>query len=284
MKFSTLISVDGLAQFMESSNWVVIDCRFWLDDADKGRLDYLESHIPGAYYAHLNEDLSGPIVAGKTGRHPLPDVDVFSRKLGSWGIGSETQVVVYDDRSGMIAARLWWLLHWMGHENVAVLDGGFPVWVASGRPVNNHIPKPKSSKFAPNIQTQMIATADDVLNRFGDPGYMLVDSRAPERYLGIDEPIDPVAGRIPGALNYPFERNFDVCGNFQLKHILKGRFDSLFGGIPTKQVTFYCGSGVTAAVNVLAVFHSGLGMPQLYAGSWSEWITDAERPILKHGP
>lgn len=279
MKFSTLISMDGLAQFIESSNWVIIDCRFWLDDEEKGRLDYLESHIPGAFYAHLDEDLSGPIVAGKTGRHPLPDVDVFSQKLGSWGIGSETQVVVYDDRGGMIAARLWWLLHWMGHENVAVLDGGFPEWIASGNPVNDQIPPPKSSKFTPRIQTQMIATANNILNHFGDPGYILVDSRAPERYLGVDEPIDPVAGRIPGAVNHPFERCIDQNGNFHQKQILKGRFTSLFGGIPTNHVIFYCGSGVTAAVNALAVFHSGLGMPQLYAGSWSEWITDPERPI-----
>lgn len=279
MEFSTLISVDGLAQFIESPNWVIIDCRFWLDDTEKGRLDYLEAHIPGAFYAHLDDDLSGPIVAGKTGRHPLPDVDVLSQKLGSWGISSETQVVVYDDRSGMIAARLWWLLHWMGHKNVAVLDGGFPVWVASGYPVNNQVPTLKSSKFTPKTQPQMIATANDVLSHFGDPGYMLIDSRAPERYLGVEEPIDPVAGRIPGSVNYPFERNVDVSSNFQLKQILKGRFASLFGGIPTNHVTFYCGSGVTAAVNVLAVFHSGLGMPQLYAGSWSEWITDPERPI-----
>lgn len=279
MKFSALISVDGLVQNMESSNWVIIDCRFWLDDTEKGRLDYQKAHIPGAFYAHLDEDLSGPIAAGITGRHPLPNEDVLSQKFGSWGIGSETQVVVYDDRSGMIAARLWWLLHWMGHENVAVLDGGFPVWVASGYPVNDHIPTQKTAEFSPNTQAQMVATAHDVLNHFGDPGYMLVDSRAPERFLGVDEPIDPVAGHIPGAINYPFEKNIDVNGNFQLKQILNGRFTSLFSGIPTNHVTFYCGSGVTAALNVLAVFHSGLGMPRLYAGSWSEWITDPERPI-----
>ena len=227
----------------------------------------------------MDEDLSGLIAAGITGRHPLPNEDVLSQKFGSWGIGSETQVVVYDDRSGMIAARLWWLLHWMGHENVAVLDGGFPVWVASGYPVNDHIPTQKTAEFSPNTQAQMVATAHDVLNHFGDPGYMLVDSRAPERFLGVDEPIDPVAGHIPGAINYPFEKNIDVNGNFQLKQILNGRFTSLFSGIPTNHVTFYCGSGVTAALNVLAVFHSGLGMPRLYAGSWSEWITDPERPI-----
>ena len=279
MKFTTLISIDGLAKFMESPNWVIIDCRFWLDDTEKGRLDYLESHIPGAFYAHLNEDLSGPIVVGKTGRHPLPDVAVLSQKLGSWGIGSETQVVVYDDRSGMIAARLWWLLHWMGHENVAVLDGGFPAWVASGYPQDNQKPTPKSSKFTPKIQTQMITNVEGVLNQFGDMDYILIDSRASERYLGKEEPIDPVAGHIPGAVNYPFERNIDANGNFQLKQVIKGRFVTLFGGIPAINATFYCGSGVTAAVNVLAVFHSGLGMPRLYAGSWSEWIIDPERPI-----
>lgn len=279
MKFSTLISIDGLAKFLNTPDWVIIDCRFWLEEPERGHLDYLKAHIPGAVYAHLDEDLSGPIVAGETGRHPLPDVDAFSQKLGFWGIGSETQVVVYDDRGGMIAARLWWMLRWLGHENVAMLDGGFPAWLVAGHPVQNEIPTPESAIFISDIQTEMIFTADDVLHHFGDPGYILVDSRAPERYLGLEEPIDAVAGRIPGAINYPFIRNIDSKGQTQLKQVLKGRFETLFGDVPAENVTFYCGSGVTAALNVLAVSHAGLGMPRIYAGSWSEWITDPDRPI-----
>jgi len=280
MKFNTLISVEGLAQFFEDPNWVVIDCRFWLDDTKKGKLDYQISHIPGAIYAHLDDDLSGPIVVGETGRHPLPEVTSFAQKLGSWGIGPETQVVAYDDRGGMIAGRLWWLLRWLGHEQVAVLDGGFPAWVAAGHPVTDEVTSPKPKSFFPEIQSEMVFTADDVLQHFGDTGYKLVDSRAPERYRGEQEPLDPVAGCIPGAVNYFWGNNLDNNGHMQLKQVLQGRFESLFGGIPAQQVTFYCGSGVTAAHNALAVAHSGLGMPRIYAGSWSEWIVDPERPIV----
>jgi thiosulfate/3-mercaptopyruvate sulfurtransferase len=252
-----------------------------LDDTEKGRLDYQDSHIPGAIYAHVDEDLSSPVVPGTTGRHPLPEVDAFAKKLGSWGVGPETQVVAYDDRGGMIAARLWWLLHWLGHETVALLDGGFPAWVAAGHSTTKEIPEPEPLVFVPKPRPEMVVTADDILLHFGDPGYLLIDSRAPERYRGEEEPIDPVAGRIPGAVNYPFETNIDPEAHMHLKQVLRGRFDSLFSGIPTERVTFYCGSGVTAAHNILAVAHAGLGMTRLYAGSWSEWITDPERPIAK---
>lgn len=278
MEFTTLISVEGLAQFLDDPDWVVVDCRFWLDDTEKGRLNYRDAHIPGAVYAHLNEDLSGPVVPGETGRHPLPAVDDFVQKLGSWGIGSETQVVVYDDRGGMIAARLWWMLRWLGHETVALLDGGFPAWAETGNRITDVIPRPEPKTFVPNLQPQMLVTADDILRYFGDPGRILVDSRAPERYRGEEEPIDPVAGRIPGAINYPWPNNIDPHGHNQLKQVLRGRFETMFGDVPTERVTFYCGSGVTAAHNVLAVAHAELGMPRMYAGSWSEWITDSERP------
>lgn len=279
MKFSTMISVEGLAQFINEPNWVIVDCRFWLDDTEKGRLAYQDAHIPGAVYAHLGEDLAGPVVRGETGRHPLPEVDRCAQKLGSWGIGPESQVIVYDDRGGMIAARLWWMLRWLGHENVALLDGGFPAWVAAGHPVTDEVPTPKPQQFAPDLQSEMLFTADDVLMHFGAPGSLLVDSRAPERYRGEAEPIDPVAGRIPGAVNYFWAANLDTHGHMQLKQVLRGRFEALLGDIPAERVTFYCGSGVTAAHNALAVAHAGLRMPRIYAGSWSDWIADPERPI-----
>jgi thiosulfate/3-mercaptopyruvate sulfurtransferase len=279
MKFTTLISVTGLAQYLDDPNWVVVDCRFWLDDTEKGRRDYSISHIPGAIYAHLDEHLCSPIVVGKTGRHPLPPVDKFADRLGAWGIGNDTQVVAYDDCGGMIAGRLWWMLRWLGHEAVAVLDGGFPAWIAEGHPVDADIPNPKPRTFMPNLQPEMVVTSDDVLTHFGDPGHMLIDSRAAERYRGENETIDPVAGRIPGAYNHFWSNNLDSKGHFEIKDVLRGRFATMFGDIPARNVTFYCGSGVSAAHNVLAVAHAGLGMPKLYAGSWSEWITDPERPI-----
>ena len=280
MKFSTLISVDGLAQFLNDPNWVIVDCRFWLDNSEKGRLDYQDAHIPGAVYAHLDEDLAGPVLPGETGRHPLPTVDSFVQRLSAWGISSETQVVVYDDRGGMIAARLWWMLRWLGHESVALLDGGYPAWLEEGQPVTDEIISPETQQFIPKINPNILSTSDDILQHFGDPGHLLIDSRAPERFRGEQEPIDPVAGRIPGAINYFWGTNLDPKGYIQLKQVLRGRFESLFGDIPAEQVTFYCGSGVTAAHNALAVAHAGLGLSRVYAGSWSDWITDSERPTV----
>jgi len=280
MNFTTLISTQGLAHFIEDPNWVVVDCRFWLEDTEKGRRDYTISHIQGANYAHLDEQLSGVVIPGKTGRHPLPPIEDLKKQLGSWGIGPEAQVVVYDDRGGMIAARLWWLLRWLGHKNVAVLDGGFPAWIADGKPVSKEDPNLNPQTFTPSIQDQMLVDAQDVLNNFGDPRYLLVDSRSPERYRGESELIDPVAGRIPGAVNHFWQNNLNSKGYFELKDVLRGRFEFLFEQIPVDHVTFYCGSGVTAAHNVLAVAHSGIGIPRLYGGSWSHWITDPERPIL----
>ena len=261
-------------------NWKIIDCRFWLEDTLKGQQDYSNSHIPGSIYADLDKDLSGKIVPGQTGRHPLPEIDSFSALLGSWGINNQTQVVAYDDRGGMIAGRLWWLLRWLGHEKIAVLDGGFTKWIEEAYPVSDEITKMINKTFKPNINSKLINTHDEILRQFGDPGYLLVDSRAPERYRGEIEPIDPIAGRIPGAKNYFWKNNLDPEGCFYSKDVLRGRFSSFIGNIPPQNVTFYCGSGVTSALNVLAMFHAGLGMPKLYVGSWSHWISDSERPIL----
>ncbi len=280
MKFTTLISIEGLYQYFADPKWVVIDCRIYLDDMEKGRQDYNVNHIPGAIYLHLDEDLSGEIIPGTTGRHPLPEVNDFANRLGSWGIGNNTQVVAYDDRGGMIAARIWWLLRWLGHESVAVLDGGYPAWIESGYPISTEHPIPNPKIFVPKPNNEMVATAEDILDIFGDPNYLVIDSRIPERFRGEIEPIDPIAGRIPGAINHFWGKNLDPNNHFEIKDVLRGRFISLFKGVPPESVIFYCGSGVTAAQNVLAVTHTGLGIPKLYAGSWSHWITDPERPIL----
>lgn len=281
MDFKTLISVEGLSKFLHEPNWIIVDCRFSLDDPDQGYLDYQESHIPGAIYTHLDNELCGDIISGQTGRHPLPEIDVISTTFGSWGIDKYSQVVAYDDEGGMFAGRFWWLLQWLGHERVAVLDGGLQAWIDGGHDVTNVVPNIKPKTFNPSPRKDMITTVDALLSHMGDPSYLLVDSRAPERYWGTFEPIDPVAGRIPGAVNYYWLNNLDPRGFFVTKDILRGRFETLFQGIPTNNVTFYCGSGVTAAHNVLATAHSGLGMSRIYPGSWSHWILDPERPIMK---
>jgi len=280
MSYETLISPTELAPHLDDPDWVIVDCRFWLDDTEKGRRDYKVSHIPGAIYAHVDEDLSGPVVPGVTGRHPLPPVGDFAETLGSWGITSDAQVVVYDDRGGAIAARLWWLLKWVGHDSTAVLDGGWPRWESEGHSTSEDPPAPTSKKFEPNLRHELVVSAGDILAHFGDPAYKLIDSRAPERFSGEEEPIDPIAGHIPGAINYHFERNLDIEGSFALKEFLKGRFHVILGETSPERAVFYCGSGVTAAHNILAVAHTGLGMPRLYVGSWSHWITDLERPIM----
>ncbi|MBT3389431.1 MAG: sulfurtransferase [Chloroflexi bacterium] len=279
MSHTTIISPATLFENFQHSAWVVVDCRFWLEDTEKGRRDYQAAHIPGAVYAHLDEDLSSPVQPGVTGRHPLPDVEALSRKLGTWGIGSSVQVVVYDDNGGAIASRLWWLLHWLGHEQVAVLDGGFPRWQAENLPVDAEPASPAPRTFEPRPRPDLLVTADDLLAEFGDSAYKLVDSRAPERYRGEEEPLDAVAGHIPGAVLRPFGENLAPDGSFRPKTILRGYFYALLDDTPAARTTFYCGSGVTAAHNVLAMAYAGLGMPRLYVGSWSHWITDPERPI-----
>ncbi|MBU0512199.1 MAG: sulfurtransferase [Chloroflexi bacterium] len=279
MTYTTLISTTELAQQLDTTAWAIIDCRFWLDDTEKGRRDYRKSHIPGAIYAHLDEDLSVPKLPGVTGRHPLPPVDEFAARLGALGIGPGVQVVVYDDRAGAMAARLWWMMRWLGHEAVALLDGGFPAWLRDGLPVTAAPSAPQPHTFAPHPRPELLITTADVLARFGDPAYALFDSRAPERYRGEVEPIDPVAGHIPGAVSAPFAENLDADDNFKSTAALRSRFVTLMRGLPAEGVAFYCGSGVTSAHNVLAVAHAGLGEACLYVGSWSEWIADPERPI-----
>ena len=279
MTYTTLISTTELVQHLNSPDWAIIDCCFWLDDTDKGRRDYREAHIPGAIYAHLDEDLSGPKLPGVTGRHPLPPADEFAARLGAWGIGPGVQVVVYDDRGGAMAVRLWWMLRWLGHEAVALLDGGFPAWLRADLPVTAASSAPQPRTFAPHPRPELLITTADVLARFGDPAYALFDSRAPERYRGEEELIDPVAGHIPGAVSAPFAENIDAEGNFKSTAALRSRFVTLMCGIPAERVAFYCGSGVTSAHNALAVAHAGLGEACLYVGSWSEWIAGPERPI-----
>ncbi len=271
--YDTLIGTDALAANIERPDWVIIDCRFSLSDTNAGRNAYNTEHIINAIYAHLDEDLSGEIITGKTGRHPLPNIGLFTQKLSDWGIDNNTQVIAYDDKGGAIAARLWWLLKWLGHQRVAVLNGGWQTWRHQQLPTDTRVPSPQPKKFTPHLQSKRTISKKEIAIQTGNTPLNLVDSRGKERYLGINEPIDPVAGHIPGAINLPFSENLDENGLFLPVEDLQRRFKAIQK--PNTPV-FYCGSGVTACHNILAYEYCGYGQALLYPGSWSEWIVGFE--------
>jgi thiosulfate/3-mercaptopyruvate sulfurtransferase len=279
MSFTTLITTEELAGLANGTQTAIVDCRFSLHDTRKGREAYLEAHIPGAVYAHLDRDLSGTVVTGQTGRHPLPDPDVFSGVLSRWGIGNDTRVVVYDDMGGAFAARLWWMMKWLGHEHVAVLDGGWQAWLAEDRPVCTGMENRPSRTFIAKPRLELVADAAMVNKVRCDPNALLLDARGEDRYRGENETIDPVAGHIPGALSTPFVDNLSADGHFLTRNELRKRFQPLQDEANVEDMVIYCGSGVTAAHNILAMAHAEMGMARLYPGSWSEWINDPARPV-----
>jgi len=281
MKFTTLVSADRLAQHLHDPQWIVFDCRFALTRTESGRQAYAKAHIPGARYAHLNEDLSGPITSS-SGRHPLPDPALFARKLGLWGVDQGKQVVVYDDSFGSMAVRLWWLVRWLGHGAVALLDGGFPSWAKQGRELSAEIPIVYPAEFHPAPDDSLWVGSDAVLDALRQKR-VLIDARAEQRFSGFIEPLDKVAGHIPGSINSPFEDNLDMRGNFLPAEELRAHYESLLHGARPDEVIHLCGSGVTACHNLLALEIAGLSGGKLYAGSWSEWITDPSRPIVERG-
>jgi len=273
LAFNTIIGASDLARYIGDSQWAIVDCRFQLADEQWGEREYRLAHIPGASYAHLDKDLSGQ-KTGSNGRHPLPEPEALVRTFIRLGIGSGMQVVVYDQDSGMFASRLWWLLRWMGHDAVAVLDGGFAKWTAEGRPVESA----GSSKYvrsavrftgAPRVDMAVDVNnvANDVAATVEQGGAMLVDARAPERYRGDVEPLDRVPGHIPGAVNRFFQDNVGADGLLRSPGELRETFSRLFGGLPAERVVCYCGSGVTACHNLLALEHAGNHGAKLYPGS-----------------
>lgn len=279
MSFATLITAEELSRHADES-FVIVDCRFSLDDPDRGRRDYLAAHIQGAVYAHLDHDLSGERIPGKTGRHPLPDRKDLTRRFSAWGIDRGTQVVAYDAAGGaMAAARLWWLLKWFGHANVAVLDGGLAAWRRLNLPVVSGEERRAAKRFEEHELRGACVDADQVGRCAHDRGWALLDARSAVRFRGESEPVDPVAGHIPGAVSAPCDENLTAEGTFLPPEVLRRRFELLTNSVPTENVICYCGSGVTAAHNVLAMAHAGMGMARLYAGSWSEWIADPARPL-----
>ncbi|MEL6672872.1 MAG: sulfurtransferase [Bacteroidota bacterium] len=268
----TLISSAELQALLGQPEVVIVDCRFSLADKEGGRKSYLQAHIPGAFYAHLDDDLSGAIIPGETGRHPLPSVEQASALFSSWGIGENTQVIAYDQGHGGIAARLWWMLNWLGHEAVAVLNGGWPAWEAAGGPTEKEVPTKVQGNFMPTAQDELWIGPEEVEQLIEQADSLLIDSRAAARYRGEVEPIDPIAGHIATAVSAPFADNMSE-GQFKSREALKERFNALLGDHPAGEAVFYCGSGVTACHNLFSMKHAGLGLGKLYPGSWSEWIT-----------
>jgi len=274
MTFHTLIDTATLAARLKDSSVAVVDCRFKLDDPSWGEREYGERHIPGAVYANLDRDLSGA-KTGRNGRHPLPDPAWFAQTLGRLGIDRRVQVVAYDQDVGMFAARLWWMLRWLGHDAVAVLDGGFATWLAEKRPTSSGHESRPSRVFSGSPRAAMTADANAVA---GLTGGRLLDARAPERFRGENETIDKKAGHIPGAINHFFKWNLGDANTFLPADALRARLENALGDTTADRVVCYCGAGVTACHNLLALEHAGLKGAKLYPGSWSEWSSDPARP------
>jgi thiosulfate/3-mercaptopyruvate sulfurtransferase len=275
---TTLVTVTELARHLDDAGWRVFDCRYSLSDAAAGRRAYVKSHVPGAVHADIGEHLSAPHLPGVTGRHPLPNKETWIDQVRSWGLTPDTQVVVYDDAGGAFAARMWWMLRWIGHAAVAVLDGGWQDWLARGPRVTDRIPEAAKRAGADYARrsplTRLIETGD-----VDGSQQVLLDAREPKRFRGEWEPLDPVAGHIPGARCSTSSANLDAAGFFKPKAALRRKFEAAIGEPAGGDVVCYCGSGITAAHNVLAMRHAGFDEPLLYAGSWSEWITDPDRSV-----
>jgi thiosulfate/3-mercaptopyruvate sulfurtransferase len=278
MAFRTLISTAALALHTDDPAYAIVDCRAKLDDPAWGAHEHAASHIPGAVFADLMHDLSGP-KSGSNGRHPLPAADALVQTFSRLGIASGVQVVAYDQENGMFASRLWWLLRWLGHDAVAVLDGGFKKWIAEGRAVESGATQRAPRAFVGSPRPGMAVDAGAVAAHLGSGGPRLVDARAPERYRGDSEPIDKVGGHIPGARNHFYQWNLDERGLFRTPEELRAKITATVGDVAADQIVCYCGSGVTACHNLLAFEHAGLAGAKLYAGSWSEWSSDPSRPV-----
>lgn len=278
--FNTLITPQHWINRAGGTSRALFDCRFDLKNADAGLSAYRQGHIPGACYAHLETHLSGT-PGPRTGRHPLPDPHVLAAQLGAWGVGGDTQVMVYDDQGGAIATRMWWLLRWLGHRQVAVLEGGWQQWTDAGYPTETTVPQPHPAHFSPRPQMDQVVGTDELQGLLQGTGFRLLDVRSGDRFRGEREPIDPVAGHVPGAVNAPFEGNLDERGNFLSPQTLRAHYQEILQGITPQQTAVMCGSGVTACHTLLAMEMAGLPGAKLYAGSWSEWIRDPARPVAR---
>jgi thiosulfate/3-mercaptopyruvate sulfurtransferase len=278
MDRTPLIEPAELERRLGAQGPIIVDCRHDLVAADAGAAAYARSHIPGAFHAHADRDLASPITAA-SGRHPLPSVDAFRVTLRRWGVDPDSEVVVYDDSNGATAARLWWMLRWVGHSRVALLNGGWKQWLAHGGPQSADVPAAAAGTFQPRADRAQWVSTDEVAARVGKPGLLLVDARGADRFAGRSEPIDVVAGHVPGAINHPFTLNLDSAARFLPADELRTRWQRTLAGRAPSEVIAMCGSGVSACHNLLALEIAGLSGGKLYVGSWSEWIRDRARPI-----
>jgi thiosulfate/3-mercaptopyruvate sulfurtransferase len=276
MQHKTFVS--GATLEAHLGHWVVVDCRFDLTNKNWGFDQYLVSHVPTATYASLARDLSGP-ATGTNGRHPLPAIDRLAATLGRLGIDQSAQVVLYDQDAGAYASRLWWMLRYVGHESAAVLDGGWARWVAEGRPVRIGEEQRQPVTFVPSLRPAMLATVEEVAEMSRSGNRLLVDARAPERYEGRTETVDRVAGHIPGAVNHFYKENVTSDGTIRPPQELRTSFEETLGSHTARDIVMYCGSGVTACQNLLAMEHAGMPGARLYVGSWSEWSSNPTRPV-----
>jgi len=277
---TTLITADDLAGNLDNPDWVVCDCRHDLADYEAGRRAYAQGHIPGARFLHLDEDLSGP-KTGTNGRHPLPHPMTLALRLGALGIDNGKQVVAYDASGGPYAARLWWMMRWLGHARVAVLDGGWQTWVDGGHPVSAEPAVSQPTAYTPRPHPERAVDSAYVAARIDDASCTVLDARSADRFRGENETLDPVAGHIPGALNRFFRLNLDKAGRFKTPDALRSEFQQALGQREVHGVVHQCGSGVTACHNLLAMEHAELGGSRLYPGSWSEWVSDRARPVTR---
>lgn len=279
--FTTLIDTQSLAERLTQADVKIFDCRFDLADTTAGETAYQQAHIPGAIYAHMDDVLSSPITA-QSGRHPLPEPQRLIEWLIEQGTNNHQQVVVYDASGGAMAVRLWWLLRWLGHEHVAVLDGGWPKWLAENRETSSTPAKTSHGDFSATPHDQLLVTTQQLVDNLHTPQWQLIDARTSERFNGEQEPIDPVAGHIPGAINLPLQDHLDDNGCFKNASELHALYSDRLGNKAPEECACMCGSGVTACHNLLAMEIAGLKGARLYAGSWSEWIRDPKRPVATH--
>lgn len=277
MSYTTLVDAATLAVHLDDPDWLIVDVRHQLADTAYGERSYAENHLPGAVFLHCDRDLSGP-TTGCNGRHPLPAAQQLAEWLGQIGVGPKTQVVVYDDAQGMIAGRLWWLLRWLGHDKVALLDGGWQAWQAAGGALTQAVPVLRPTQFEAKVCEHCV-DAQHVQSFLNTSRMHLIDARSPDRYRGENETIDPVGGHIPGAINRFFRDNLQADGRFKPADVLRSEWLDLIAGMPPEIVVHQCGSGISACHNLLAMEIAGLSGSRLYAGSWSEWCSDSGRPV-----
>ena len=280
MPIAQLISPQALEQRRSQPGLVILDCRFALEDPDYGQRSYAEGHIAGASFADLERDLSGAVTKGVTGRHPLPEPEALIERLKTWGLDNDSEVVLYDDGPGAYAARAWWLLAWLGkRDGVYILDGGLKAWHAAGLPLSLDPPQNGRGTFSGAPDASLLIDAQALQQGLGEPAMTLLDARALPRFKGEVEPIDPIAGHIPGAQCAAFTNNLGADGRFLPAEQLKQRFAEKLGERSPTELVAYCGSGVTACHNLFALCLAGYPLGRLYAGSWSEWINDPQRPL-----